>query len=579
MTQINKLAPLIESQLPSYAYEKYPTFVSFITTYFEWLDEEDNYANFLNAFKVNMDIDQSNDNYVDQFLQEFVSGIPTFDLKISKNELVKYIKEFYISKGTEESFKFIFRILYNEDVNITYPREFILASSDNTYEGDFIMNITKDINKEYFINDNSIIYIFDKLSGLRAFVDELHEKIDVLGNHYYQAFLSSFDHGLYNQLNMELKLQIDDIVYNTEVIRSINDIRIDDGGIAFNVGNDIYIDTNLTNGNSHFFAKITSVTKGGIEEIKIDSPGNNYVVGDYIEIVNKHLTKGYGFNAMVREVGGSGGVLSVDMSNGGFDYEDEQQGYISSNFSEITPTLPASFSLKGDGLGSIKRFQIQNAGIVYDEDSIVLKTTGGRDETLTPIFSNIFDTPKITTNQKGFTSHNNVLTDSWYYQQFSYLVSSYEQPNQWKHIVKSLLHPTGLVQFNKWIYESESLNDDIIGFTGGETIVTLIINVLSEAMEHFLIGVDGSYIQDQFYIGDPNYLMVGHNLRDLDSEKFLTYFNWSISEWDDESIDSVLNGKPIELNSINESYISPMQGRPRGFTGQQIKAILTRQEK
>ena len=555
---INKLAPLIASQLPSYAYEKYPTFVSFITTYFEWLDEENNYSYFLNEFKANMDIDQSNDNFVEQFLQEFVEGIPTFDLKIPKNELVKLIREFYISKGTEESFKFIFRVLYNNDVVITYPRNYMLASSDNTYEGDFIMNVTRDVGKEYFINDDSIIYIYDKLSGLSAFVDQLQEKIDVLGNHYFQAFLSSFDHGLYDQENMELKLQVDDIIYNTTVIRTINGIEVVDPGIAFNVGNTIYIDTDLITGNSDFFAKITAVTKGRIETIEIDEIGDSYEIGDFIDVVNKHLTTGYGFSATVSVIGGSGGVLGVNMSNGGFDYDDEQVGYVQSNFSGIEPTIPASFTLKGDGLGSIKRFEIQNSGIIYDEGSVVLKTNGGRDENLIPIFSNIFETPKSTINQRGFTSYNNVLTDSWYYQHFSYLVSSYEQPNQWKYIVKKLLHPAGLVQFNNWLYESESAPDDIIGFDENSinTIIVKIVQlILEQSNDPFLVDMI-SQIQDIYYIQNSGYLMVGHNLRDLDSEKCLENFNWSASLWYDESIDSVLSGKSIELNTINESYIT-----------------------
>jgi len=555
---INKLAPLITSQLPSYAHDKYPTFVSFITTYFEWLDEENNYSYFLNEFKSNMDIDQSNDNFVEQFLQEFVEGIPTFDLKIPKNELVKLIREFYISKGTEESFKFIFRVLYNKDVDISYPRDYVLSSSDNTYGGDFIMNISRDIGKEYFITDDSIVYIYDKLSGLRAFVDQLQEKIDVLGNHYFQAYLSSFDNGLYNQEDMELKLQIDDIIYNTTVIRTINGIDVIDPGIAFTVGDDVYIDTDLINGNSNFFAKITAVTKGRIETIDIDEIGDNYEIGDFIDVVNKHLTTGFGFSATVSEIGGTGGVLSVDISNGGFEYEDEQSGYITSNFSGIEPVIPASFTLKGDGLGSIKRFEIQNSGIIYDEGSVVLKTTGGRDENLIPVFSNIFETPKSTANQKGFTSYNNVLTDSWYYQYFSYLVSSYEQPNQWKHIIKKILHPAGLVQFNRWLFESESAQDDIIGFDKNvvDSILTKIFElILEQTNDPFLIGVE-SKVQDIHYIFNSGYLMVGHNLRDLDSEKCLQNFNWSASLWYDESIESILSGKSIELNTINESYIT-----------------------
>lgn len=552
---INKLAPLIESRLPSYVHDQYPVFVSFITSYFEWLDETDNFSYFLNEYKANIDIDQSNDNFVEQFLQEFVGGIPSNNLKIPKNDLVKLIREFYISKGTEESFKFIFRVLYNQDVNVYYPRELMFATSDNTYDGDFIMSVTKSQNKEYFINENSIIYITDNTSNYKAIVDELKEKVDVLGHRYFQAFLSSYDDGIFSQQNMDLKLEIDGVVYNTSIVESINDIEIQDGGKGYDIGDDVYIDRDLTNANSGMFGKVSAVTNGGIESISINNAGDNYIAGDFIGVQQSTSTKGYGFSGRVLEVDVNGSIIKAEIVSKGFNFEDVQIGYVTSNRSGIEPTTQASFVLDGSKLGSIKRIQIKDGGHIHDNTSINILTTGGTGSVLNPIFTNIFETPKYTTNQKGFTSFNNVLTDSLYYQQFSYLVSSYEPPNEWKYIVNQILHPAGLVQFNNWLYESESGDDDIIGFTDSENIDTLVILIISEMMDRFLISVESTTSQTEF-ISSAQFSMLGHNLRDLDNEKTLVNFNYPASLFYDFSIHDILTGKNIEFNYMNESYIT-----------------------
>jgi len=549
-----KLAPLVKAQLPTFAKESYPQFVDFITTYFEWLDETDNFAEFINSYQENIDIDQAEDDFVEQFLIEFAGDIPSYDIQIPKKELVKLIREFYISKGTEDSFKFIFRILYNKDVNITYPRKLMLATSDNIYDGDFVMNITKSTNKEYFVNDDSVIYIFDTISNYKTIVDELLERVDILGNVYFQAFLSSFDSGLYDQQNMELKLEIDNVIYSTNVIETINEIEIVDNGKGYSIGDGIYIDNDPTTGNAGTNAKITSINKGRINNINIVDGGSGFVENDFITISNSNLTSGYGFTAIVRKVDGNGSILSTEIVSQGYNYENDQYGEIY-NPENGENTISPILQLTGDNLGSIKRIQILNGGLIYDESSIVLNIdSAGSGAILDPKFKNIFFTPKYLVNQKGFTSHNNVLTDSYYYQKFSYLVSSYEPPNKWKYAIKKNLHPAGLIQFNKWLYESNTLDGDIIGFVNSSTILNRILSVISEAIQHFLIGSE--QVISLSVNTESETRMVGHNLRDLDSEKLLQNFNYNIGDFGDESINSVLNGKQVELNKVNESYIT-----------------------
>lgn len=58
--------------------------------------------------------------------RDFVSGI-NFQTILSR------VKDFYTSKGTDSSYKLLFKVLFNEDVEIIKPQEYMLRPSDNTY--------------------------------------------------------------------------------------------------------------------------------------------------------------------------------------------------------------------------------------------------------------------------------------------------------------------------------------------------------------------------------------------------------------------------------------------------------------
>jgi len=72
---------------------------------------------------------------------QFLPGLEdtTLSDKINKNLFVKQAKDFYTSKGTDQSFKILFKALYGEEVNIIKPAENLLSPSQSLYK------ITKDM--------------------------------------------------------------------------------------------------------------------------------------------------------------------------------------------------------------------------------------------------------------------------------------------------------------------------------------------------------------------------------------------------------------------------------------------------
>jgi len=62
-----------------------------------------------------------------------------FDSDLNANLFIKQSKDFYSSKGTDQSFEILFRALYGEDVEVIKPRDYLFIPSDAQYR------ITKDL--------------------------------------------------------------------------------------------------------------------------------------------------------------------------------------------------------------------------------------------------------------------------------------------------------------------------------------------------------------------------------------------------------------------------------------------------
>ena len=126
---------LIPSQLPEYIRDdpSYSNFVLFIQAYYEWLELNGNVAEQSKNLLKYKDIDQTTTKFIQYFYNDFLTYFPP-DILADKVEVVKLAKQLYQSKGTPASFKLLFRILYNSDVEFLNTNDVTLkASSGNWY--------------------------------------------------------------------------------------------------------------------------------------------------------------------------------------------------------------------------------------------------------------------------------------------------------------------------------------------------------------------------------------------------------------------------------------------------------------
>jgi len=135
-----KLKSHIRNQFPEYIRRDHPAFIDFIEAYYEWLDNNPNFLRSASQMENLFDIDETMEIFLEDFKKTYISSFPVnlvvnpvTGKKLEVRKLIKNIKNFYKSKGIKNSFRFIFRVFYNSEIDIYYPKEFIMNLSDGRW--------------------------------------------------------------------------------------------------------------------------------------------------------------------------------------------------------------------------------------------------------------------------------------------------------------------------------------------------------------------------------------------------------------------------------------------------------------
>lgn len=135
-----KISPLIEAQFPAFIREEGPRFVSFLKAYYEFLEQSGQAVNSTRSLIDYQDIDRTLDSFVEYFRKEFMINIPK-DVLADKRLLVKHIRDFYRTRGSKFSYDFLFYALFNKQIEIIYPGDYILRASDGRWVRETILRV------------------------------------------------------------------------------------------------------------------------------------------------------------------------------------------------------------------------------------------------------------------------------------------------------------------------------------------------------------------------------------------------------------------------------------------------------
>jgi hypothetical protein len=129
MTLDKKVSDLLSAQIPDYVQEFYPLFVIFVTKYFEWLEQPGNPQEIIQNIQLNTDIDTTASSLATKFMSLYAPSFPQVSA-LDRTILVKNFREFYRSKGSEESFRYFFRAFFNDEITIKLPGDQLFRPSD-----------------------------------------------------------------------------------------------------------------------------------------------------------------------------------------------------------------------------------------------------------------------------------------------------------------------------------------------------------------------------------------------------------------------------------------------------------------
>ena len=135
-----KISPLIETQFPAFLREEGPRFVSFLKAYYEYLEQSGNPVDVTRSLIDYQDIDRTVDSFVEYFRREFMLNIPQ-NVLADKRLLVKHIRDFYRTRGSKFSYDFLFYALFNKQIEIIYPGDFILRASDGRWVRETLLRV------------------------------------------------------------------------------------------------------------------------------------------------------------------------------------------------------------------------------------------------------------------------------------------------------------------------------------------------------------------------------------------------------------------------------------------------------
>jgi hypothetical protein len=154
-----KVSLLINRQVPEFVRDEYPTFIRFLEAYYEFLEnKQTGKNNDLNVKSKDLrylsDVDYSIGQFEDSFFNTFADLLPK-DVQVDKAFLIKQLLPFYLAKGNEQSFKLLFRLLFDEEVEIVQPKSNILRASDGKWVVEKAFRITQGVYSSYTANGNT----------------------------------------------------------------------------------------------------------------------------------------------------------------------------------------------------------------------------------------------------------------------------------------------------------------------------------------------------------------------------------------------------------------------------------------
>lgn len=169
-----RISHFTQQQFPEFTREEGKLLIEFVKKYYEWLETVTEVGYAKRKFSEYQDVDTAPDKFFKFLRSEFMKDVPEA-LQVDQRTLLKYIQDFFAAKGSEKSFRFLFRILFDEEISFYNPSEDILRASDGQWVVEKFLKVR--IERPTFLNFAGRT-IVGQISKARARVERIERFIE-----------------------------------------------------------------------------------------------------------------------------------------------------------------------------------------------------------------------------------------------------------------------------------------------------------------------------------------------------------------------------------------------------------------
>lgn len=467
----NKLSSVLSSSIPNFIEQEYTVFTDFLKSYYVWLEQSKNVNYIPHSLEWYLDIDTIPPEFLSKFKETYLFGMPN---KFAKNletnteidliKIIKRIREFYSKKGTEDSFRFLFRVMFDTEIAFSYPREKILYASQGKWQENFYIKIkTNSLENPAELIGKEIYTATDGIKTFSAIIEDVYTTYtkeknvvtaiinNVVGN-LNTNFVNYQDYVLGNveELTLELYSMITKatvVPCETEVV--VPSILGEGQKYDFVVGQKIHLEL-LPDGKE--VVCLPTCLADVNEDLVVDGVDLGMLLADWgaqnsIADFNKDgFVDGQDLGVLLGDWGGCELCVINIIENV------ERSRFLGQNFFAIVE--------KVDEKGAIEQIKIIDPGVNYTGNNITRYSTKITNADNVGMVSYdcrvryevgyIYKEQGKYISKKSLLSEIGILQDNFYYQQNSYEIGVSANPIFYTEIMKQNVHPAGYKSFHSY---------------------------------------------------------------------------------------------------------------------------------
>jgi hypothetical protein len=284
---------LIVDQVADFVNRDHSTFRSFVETYYEWMEQNQNAFGMVDGFLDYSDLDISIGEFIADFRAMYLLNFPvTLGVdengnRVDEKTFIKNARKFYGAKGTEKAFRFLFRLIYNVDSSVYYPGKDILRASDGNWV---------------------------ELVSLKTSSNGGTANFEFAGNRVYQA----------DPISGEVtgSATVTDVVQYKKDYYDVTELFITNKFGTFSPGSDVIVDTSSGQSRELLYSVITSC--------EILSGGTGYSLTDVVGI-SSDSNNGVGLYISIDSINELGSINGVNIVDSGVGYDTAPTLTVTSN--------------------------------------------------------------------------------------------------------------------------------------------------------------------------------------------------------------------------------------------------------